>query len=144
MTVTKQISRPLSFTLFAFVLVARVASAAPCTIATSACTEWLTVAGGPSRALIYRTYPTATRNDAITRALIVVHGSARDPDNYFRSALAAAFLSGALDDTLVIAPRFAANNAGTTCQDAIAPNELNWYCEPHPEDWRYGGTAVGH
>jgi pimeloyl-ACP methyl ester carboxylesterase len=74
----------------------------------------------------------------------MIHGSARNADDYFRTALAAAFLAGALDDTIVIAPRFAANNVGTSCQDTLAPNELNWHCEPHPDDWRYGGTAVSH
>jgi len=78
------------------------------------------------------------------RALIMIHGSARNADDYFRTALAAAFLAGALDDTVVIAPRFAANNVGTGCQDTLAPNELNWHCAPHPDDWRYGGMAVGH
>src|SRR6516225_10999878 len=82
--------------LLAIVLLPGIASGAPCATATSACTEWVTVAGGPSRVLIYRTYSIATRNENVTRALIMIHGSARDADNYFRTALAAAFLAGAL------------------------------------------------
>jgi hypothetical protein len=75
----------------------------------------------------------------------MIHGSARDADNYFRSAVAAAFLAGALDDTIVIAPRFAANDpGGPNCGDTLSPNELNWRCEPDPQDWRYGGTAAGN
>ena len=32
------------------------AAAAPCTTATPACTEWVTLGGGPGRSMIYRTY----------------------------------------------------------------------------------------
>jgi predicted esterase len=66
---------------------------------------------------VYRTYPLDRRNAQITRALIMVHGAGRDADNYFRTALAAAFLAHALDDTLVIAPRFASREPG--CQDML-------------------------
>ncbi len=69
--------------------------------------------GGPGYTLIYRTYPLNTRNDGITRAFIMVHGAGRDANNYFRHALAAAFLAGALENTIVIAPRFASNEGGS-------------------------------
>ena len=101
------------------------APAAACTTATPACTEWLTMAGGPGRTLVYRTYPLGTRNDGITRAFILVHGASRDAHNYFRHALAAAFLAGALENTIVIAPRFASNEGGS-CRDTLALNEINW------------------
>src|SRR4249920_1678495 len=106
--------------LFALFLLSVPAWAAPCT-STAICTEWLTFGGGPARALVYRTYPLDVPNPQITRALIVVHGASRDADNYFRTALAAAFLGGALDDTIVIAPRFASKDRG--CNDPLAPNE---------------------
>ena len=125
----------------AFILSASPALAAPCVTADSACTEWIAIAGGPSRLLIYRTYSTELRNDNITRALVVVHGQSRDADNYFRHALAAAFLANGLDDTLIIAPRFA-SNFGTTCLDTLAPSELNWNCLQAPEGWRVGGPAI--
>src|SRR5687767_7759952 len=76
------------------------AAAIPCTTATPACTEWVTMAGGPGRTLVYRTYALDSRNEAITRAFILVHGAGRDAHNYFRHALAAAFLAGALDNTI--------------------------------------------
>jgi pimeloyl-ACP methyl ester carboxylesterase len=123
--------------------------AAPCTIATSACTEWVSVSGQASRLLVYRTYPIETRNEAITRALIVVHGGGRNADGYFRTALAAGFLGGALDDTIIIAPRFASNQGkqssnGGACHDTFAPNEAAWVCDlERPESWRFGGFAVG-
>jgi pimeloyl-ACP methyl ester carboxylesterase len=130
-----------SWLLVAFFLLAGSASAGPCTTAESACTEWVTVAGGPSRLLVYRTYSPEARNDTITRALVMVHGQSRDADNYFRHALAGAFLANALEDTLVLAPRFA-SNFGTNCRDTLAPNELNWNCLQAPEGWRVGGPAI--
>ena len=64
--------------------------------------------------MVYRTYALDAPNPQITRALIVVHGAGRDADNYFRTALAAAFLGGALEDTIVIAPRLASSAGGAT------------------------------
>jgi len=113
--------------------------AEPCLTATSVCTEWVRFRNGPSQSLIYRTYPLQEKNESITRALIVVHGAGRDADNYFRSALAAAFLAGALEDTVVISPRFASNN-GNGCRDNLSPNEVNWPC--NGDSWRSGGTAA--
>ena len=86
---------------------ARRGSAAPCTQPTPECTEWVVLGGGPSRSLIYRSYPLGTRNDAITRVLVSIHGAGRDAHNYFKSTLGAAFLAGALENTLVISPRMA-------------------------------------
>src|SRR5262245_10606366 len=113
--------------------------AAPCITATSECTEWVRLGTGSSRSLIYRTYALDEKNEKIVRALIVVHGAGRDADNYFRSALAATFLAGALEDTIVISPRFAANNSNG-CRDTLAPNEVNWPC--NGDSWRSGGTAT--
>jgi len=124
--------------LAAFVLCAAASVAAPC-IATT-CTEWVTFNGGPWRSLIYRTYALDTPNPQVTRALVMVHGAGRDADNYFRTALAAAFLAGALDDTIVVAPRFASNAAG--CRDTLAPNEVSWSC--NGDSWRSGGTSTSN
>jgi hypothetical protein len=63
----------------------------------------------------------------------------RDADNYFRTALASAFLAGALEDTVVIAPRIA-SNAGGSCRDALAENEVSWPCDV----WRSGGAAASN
>src|SRR5947209_8419952 len=103
-------------------LVAAAAAAAPCTTATTECAEWIPLRGGPARSLAYRTHPLDRRNEKLTRALVMVHGTGRDALNYFRTALAAAFLAGALDDTEVVAPRFASSNGGG-CRDMLAPNE---------------------
>ena len=80
------------------------AAASPCVTATAGCTEWVTLGGGPARSMIYRTYSLAARNDGIRRALVMVHGTNRNADHYFSTATSAAFLAGALDDTVVIAP----------------------------------------
>jgi pimeloyl-ACP methyl ester carboxylesterase len=109
---------------------------APCTAAAATCTEWVTVGGGPRRSLVYRTYPLGTRNDAITRVLVSIHGAGRDADNYFRSTLGAAFLANALDNTLIVAPRIASNEGGG-CRDSLATNEISWPCGA----WRSGGPA---
>jgi len=118
------------------VLLASLAFGGPCAVANASCTEW--VALGTGRSLIYRTYALETRNEGVTRALIMVHGAGRDADNYFRNALAAAFLAGALDDTVIIAPRMA-SSAGT-CHDTLAAKEISWNCS----SWRSGGAAISN
>src|ERR1041385_5164344 len=120
-------------------VLATAAPAAPCITANLSCTEWVPLAGGPARSMVYRTYALATRNEAITRALIVIHGAGRDADNYFRTALAAGFLAGALDDTLIVAPRFASNDG--RCHDSLMPDEVSWSCNGN--SWRSGGNANG-
>ena len=125
---------------FAFsALTTAAATAAPCTAAAPECTEWITLGGGPQRSLVYRSFPIDLRNDAITRVLVLVHGAGRDADNYFRSAMAAAFLGGALENTLVIAPRMASNN-GASCKDALAEREISWHCNT----WRSGGPSLSN
>ena len=115
-------------------------AAEPCITATPNCTEWVNL-GERAQALIYRTYPLDTKRDKITRALIMVHGAGRDADNYFRTALAATFLAGAFEDTIVISPRFASND-GRGCRDTLAPTEVNWSCSG--DSWRSGGAAAGN
>lgn len=116
------------------------AYAAACT-STTQCTEWVQLGSGPARSLVYTTYSLDAKNDSIKRALIMVHGAGRDADNYFRTATAAAFLAGALDDTIVIAPRFASNE-GRGCADKLAENEVNWPCGG--DSWRSGGTSTSN
>ncbi len=113
--------------------------AAPCMTAGPGCAEWITYGGGPSRSLLYRTYPLDTKNESITRAFILIHGAGRDADNYYRTALAAAFLGNALENTIVISPRFASND-GRGCRDTLAANEVNWSCSG--DSWRSGGMAI--
>ena len=132
-----------------FVLAAATALPQPCTSAVSDCTEWIKPAGQPSRVLVYRSYPLGVKNERITRAFVFVHGILRDADNHFRTALAAAFLAGALDDTILVAPRFASNssapgNEAGNCADTLSSDEANWICEnQRPDTWRSGGPSIG-
>ena len=107
--------------------------AAPCTTPTPACTAWVTFGAGPARSMVYTTFPLTTRNDAMTRALIMVHGTNRNADHYFETATAAAFLAGALADTIVIAPHMI--DASDKGQD----NEVVWQ-----SSWRTGGPSVAN
>ena len=116
--------------------------AEPCASATPECTEWVTPPNGSASLLVYRTHPIEVRNEAITRGLVVVHGGGRNADDYFRDGLGAAFLAGALEDTIVISPRFASNNRDR-CRDALADGELNWQCGGR-EGWGAGGGASGN
>jgi pimeloyl-ACP methyl ester carboxylesterase len=136
--------------MHALILAAGFASAAPCITAAPACTEWVQLAGHTSRLQVYRSYSLSARNEHVTRALVFVHGINRDANNHFRTALAAAFLDGALSDTVIVAPRFASDSSATgneagNCGDRLLPNEANWYCEnQRPDTWRSGGTEVGN
>ncbi len=105
----------------------------PCTTATSTCEQWITFGSGPARSMVYSTYALGKPNTQVTRALIMVHGALRNADHYFATATAAAFLAGALDNTIVIAPRFAAS------RDTVAPNEVLW--PERGDTWRSGGMS---
>ncbi|HXA49508.1 MAG TPA: alpha/beta fold hydrolase [Candidatus Acidoferrum sp.] len=123
--------------LVAAVLLAGTAWCAACTDVTK-CTEWVPLNEGSWRSRIYTTYSLNTPNPAITRAFVLVHGTGRDADNYFRTALAAGFLAGALDDTIVISPRIASATSG--CQDKLESNEVSYSCSG--DSWRSGGTST--
>lgn len=112
------------------------APVAPCTTATARCERWVALGGGPARAMIYSSYALTRPNAAVTRALILVHGTGRNADHYFETALAAAFLDGALHNTVVIAPYFASDT------DKVELNEVLW---PNRGDsWRSGGMATSN
>jgi pimeloyl-ACP methyl ester carboxylesterase len=117
-----------------------ITSPAACTAAAPGCTEFVQLGAGPARSLIYRTHPLDKRNDRIRRALIMVHGTNRNADHYFSTATAAAFLAGALDDAIVIAPRIASSQGN--CHDTLDANEVSWSCGG--DSWRSGGTSASH
>jgi hypothetical protein len=86
-----------------------------------------------------------------------VHGGSRDAEEQLRVGLAAAFLAGALDDTVIVAPRFASNGsvagavdgsadavaaARSPARDSLAEGELNWSSEFGPRHWNAGGAAA--
>ncbi len=109
---------------------------APCTVATEKCEQWVALGGGPARSMVYSSFALNKPNAAVTRAFILVHGTGRNADHYFETALAAAFLGGALENTVVIAPHFVADT------DKVQPNEVLW---PNRGDsWRSGGMSTSH
>ncbi|MEO7217027.1 MAG: hypothetical protein ABI026_02440 [Gemmatimonadaceae bacterium] len=112
---------------------AQARGATPCTTATVSCEQWITYGKGPARSMVYATYSLNRPNSKIMRALIMVHGALRNADHYFRTATAAGFLDGALDNTVIIAPRFAAS------RDEHATNEVMW--PERGDTWRSGGMS---
>jgi pimeloyl-ACP methyl ester carboxylesterase len=136
--------------IFGILVAAATVLGTPCTTVSANCTEWIKPVGQQSRLLIYRNFPLETRNDNITRALVFVHGINRDGDNHFRTALAAAFLADRLNNTVIVAPRFASNSSAPgnevgDCRDALATDEANWICETQRADsWRSGGGEIGN
>jgi len=128
--------------------------AAACTKANETCTEWIAMEG-PLSALVYRSHALGARNETITRALVIVHGGSRDAHTNFNHTLAAAFLADALEDTVIVSPRFASNEESLSKQsantvaaaraaprDKLAPNELNWISEFGGRHWNAGGFAI--
>ena len=113
---------------------AQARGAAPCTTATVACEKWMKIQNGPARTKVYASYPLDVPNRAITRALVMVHGAGRNADHYFETSMAAAFLAGAVENTIVLAPRFSAGN------DSVAANEVLW--PERGENWRSGGALA--
>src|ERR1043166_790680 len=110
------------------------AQTAPCTTPTAPCERWIVWRGGPSRTLVYGSYALDVRNTAITRALIMVHGAGRNADHYFETAVGAGFLAGALNNTIILAPRYSVG------ADTVKPNEVLW--AGGGINWRAGGPLA--
>ena len=83
-----------------FVLSLLPAAVSACVTATPDCTERVPM-GSTGWTLVYRTHRLAGPDNAVTRAVIVVHRAGRNAHDYFRTGVAAAFLAGALRDTVV-------------------------------------------
>lgn len=86
--------------------------------------------------MVYSTYALKKPNAAITRAFILVHGTGRNADHYFETATSAAFLSGALGNTIVIAPHFIADPDKPEANEAVWPNR--------GDSWRSGGMSTSN
>jgi pimeloyl-ACP methyl ester carboxylesterase len=114
--------------------VMQVVVAQPCTTGTAACTEKLPMGPKDRFVTIYRSHSLAQPNTLFKRALVVIHGAGRNADDYFASGMGGAFLAGALNDTLVVAPRFAA------AKDTLEPGEILFHA--NGDDWRGGGPGV--
>jgi len=113
---------------------------AVCTTAAD-CAERVPLGPEGRFSVVYRSHPLTERNTSIERALIVVHGAGRNADSYFRSGVASALLAGALENTVIMAPRLASSSGGD-CRDTLQPGEISWTCGGD-RDWRGGGAAQG-
>jgi hypothetical protein len=67
----------------------------------------------------------------------MVHGTNRNADHYFDTAKAAAFLAGAINDTVVISTRIA--SADGSCRDTLEKDEVSWSCGG--DSWKSGGNS---
>ena len=117
-------------------VVAQAQGPAACTDSIPACESWIVLGKGPAKTKIYASYSLATPNRNIRRALVMVHGTNRNADRYFRTAMAAAFLAGAVNDTIVVAPRI------IIASDKPAPDEVAW--PSGGDSWRSGGMSPSH
>lgn len=131
----------LAVLLLGAALVAAAQAPAPCTVAGPACIEKVRLGSEGRFSLVYRSFSLTEKNPRIERALIIVHGAGRNANDYFASGVAAALIAGALDNSIVIAPRYASNQ-GSGCRDMLEPGEISWSCGGD-NDWRGGGAAAG-
>ena len=126
-------------------------SAGACTASTAACTEWMPIGTAGARSLIYRTYSLDRKNDRVRRALIMVHGTNRNPDRYFAPAeefdldtwreIMAVNLDGAFLVAQEIGARMARRRRGSIIQTAsiygvVGPDQRIY------EGSEYGGRPI--
>ena len=129
-------SRPLAIALLCALLASATAAAqTPCSSsAGTACRGRITLDSG-WKVPYWRTYAlgtSATSNARVTRAIIVIHGTDRNPDDYFGHVVAAARQEQALDATLIMAPHF------QTDEDDPAGDEVFWTSG----GWKQGDRSV--
>jgi pimeloyl-ACP methyl ester carboxylesterase len=86
---------------------------------------------------VYRSHPLTVANSKIERAMIIIHGQGRNANDYFQTGMAAAFLADALDNTIVISPRFAGHDSNN-CKDVLVTGEIAWDCG----DWKNGFESL--
>ena len=125
---------PIGAALAATSIAAQTPAPSPCTKAIAACERWITFGGGPARSMVYATYALDEANPASRARSSWCTAPAATPITTSRRRTAAGFLAGALDNTIIIAPRFIAGQ-----RQAVAPNEIMW-----PEggnSWRSGGMS---
>ena len=106
-----------------------VASRAPCTAGVARCAARIEIAPGrfvPS----FQSFSLAQGDSLVTEAVVVVHGTERNADEYFTTMAEAAALSGRLQSTVIIAPRF------QTVDDAPAGRETIWLAHALLSDFR--------
>ena len=111
------------------------ASYPACSAAAEACLDRIAIpaANGAARNVpFFRNFAIDAPNAAVTRAIIVVHGSDRDAGNYFQTLLTAAQQSGLDGQTIILSPHFQCG------ADHVAPGDVRWSCDD-PGAWSHGG-----
>lgn len=102
----------------------------PCRVGTAACAVRVEVM--PGRFLkSYQSFPLAVGDSLVTQAVIVVHGTERNANDYFTNMNEAATLAGRAASTIIIAPLF------QTSDDAPATDEPVWTSS----GWRAGDLS---
>ncbi|BDC52299.1 hypothetical protein F183_A46140 [Bryobacterales bacterium F-183] len=142
---TRDLIRSLPLWAFAAFGTLAYAENLPCLSPNEACSERLSVKDGWVR--IYATHPLRSSSPTVQtpvvaaagpkRALVMVHGAARNGDGYFGTALAAAASQGELLDTVIIAPSFKGID-GPSCRDTVEDGELVFGCQA----WNAGFAAT--
>ncbi|MBL0157327.1 MAG: alpha/beta hydrolase [Bryobacterales bacterium] len=99
-------------------------------------TEHLAVADG--HVLVWRSHSlTEGAHPTVERAVIMVHGTGRNAEEYYRWTLAATLVADQLDQTAVVAPHFKARTRDNRGDD-VTPGEWYWTNEA----WKSGDAAT--
>ena len=93
--------------------------AAACTNPDGSCTTSITMSGAYA-IRVHRTHPLSAPNAALTRAVIVLHGTNSNSGDYFSRMIRAADDEGVTEQTLIIAPTF------LEAAELAQPGELYW------------------
>jgi hypothetical protein len=91
----------------------------PCTRARRECAASIVI-GTRLTLRYYRSHPLDRASAGVTRAVIVVHGTNRNADDYFATMIAATRAVDELETTVVLAPNF------LTADDLPAADEAYW------------------
>ncbi len=86
------------------------------------------------KVVYYRTHSLNAANASITRAIVVVHGTSRTADSYFRYLVSTTKTAGKLDSTIIIAPHFIIK------ADPHGSNDIYW----SGDGWKQGDAALNH
>jgi hypothetical protein len=112
------------------VILASTALPASCGNSSNGCSSLVRLQGG-AKILVYRNFPFAG-SSSVRSALVVVHGSGRNPVSTFTGMMHSVGLAGASQSTMVLAPQF------KTSADGPASGEGTWT----DDGWKEGAGAV--
>jgi pimeloyl-ACP methyl ester carboxylesterase len=102
----------------------------PCTADRKSCREQFELSEGGA-VPVYRNFA-LSGNEAVTSAIVVVHGTGRNAGGYFTRMLQAANLAGASNTTLVVAPWFT-----TSDDDGTPRGTVRWT----GDGWKIGDSS---